>query len=137
MVTIKEIAEKSGFSQSTVSRLLNNDTSLSVSPKTKKKILSTALSLGYERKYIKTIIEKIALLFWITGTEELEDVYFKEMRLQIEKYASDKNMELVVVKEEDGIDKIPTDISGFIAVGGFSKEEISKLYEITKNGVFI
>ena len=75
MVTIKEIAEKSGFSTSTVSRLLNNDNSLSVSPKTKKKILNTALSLGYERKYIKTIIEKIALLFWITDTEELEDVY--------------------------------------------------------------
>ena len=31
MVTIKEIAEKSGFSTSTVSRLLNNDNSLSVS----------------------------------------------------------------------------------------------------------
>ncbi len=30
MVTIKEIAEKSGFSTSTVSRLLNNDNSLSV-----------------------------------------------------------------------------------------------------------
>ncbi|MGL5315478.1 MAG: LacI family DNA-binding transcriptional regulator [Peptostreptococcaceae bacterium] len=137
MVTIKEIAEKSGFSQSTVSRLLNNDSSLSVSSKTKNKILNTALSLGYERKYIKAIIEKIALLFWITGSEELEDVYFKEMRLQIEKYACDKNMELVVVKEEEGIDKIPNDISGFIAVGGFSDEEISKLYQITQNGVFI
>lgn len=137
MVTIKEIAEKSGFSTSTVSRLLNNDNSLSVSPKTKKKILNTALSLGYERKYIKTIIEKIALLFWITDTEELEDVYFKEMRLQLEKYANDKNMELVVVKQQDGINNIPNDISGFIAVGGFSNKEIKKLHEITENGVFI
>lgn len=30
MVTIKEIAHRSGFSQATVSRLLNNDSTLSV-----------------------------------------------------------------------------------------------------------
>ena len=74
MITIKEIAQQAGFSTSTVSRLLSNDPSLSVSPETKQKILNTALSLGYERKYIKTIIEKIALLFWITEIEELEDI---------------------------------------------------------------
>ena len=87
MITIKEIAQQAGFSPSTVSRLLSNAPSLSVSPETKQKILNTALSLGYERKYIKTIIEKIALLFWITEIEELEDIYFKDMRLKIEKYA--------------------------------------------------
>ena len=79
MITIKEIAQQAGFSPSTVSRLLSNDPSLSVSPETKQKILNTALSLGYERKYIKTIIEKIALLFWITEIEELEDIYFKDI----------------------------------------------------------
>ncbi len=36
MVTIKQIAEESGFSQATVSRLLNEDPTLSVSPATKK-----------------------------------------------------------------------------------------------------
>lgn len=137
MVTIKEIAQKSGFSPSTVSRLLNNDTSLSTSPETKKKIINTALALGYDRKYIQTIIEKIALLFWITDREELEDIYFKEMRLNIEKYANENNMELVIIKQEDGINTIPKDINGFIAIGGFSEKEISKLKKITPNGVFI
>ena len=137
MITIKEIAQQAGFSPSTVSRLLSNDPSLSVSPETKHKILSTALSLGYERKYIKTIIEKIALLFWITEIEELEDIYFKDMRLKIEKYANENNMELVTIKKESGISKIPKDINGFIAIGSFSEKEISKLLKITKNGVFI
>ena len=131
MITIKEIAQQAGFSPSTVSRLLSNDPSLSVSPETKQKILNTALSLGYERKYIKTIIEKIALLFWITEIEELEDIYFKDMRLKIEKYANENNMELVTIKKESGISKIPKDINGFIAIGSFSEKEI------TKNGVFI
>lgn len=53
MITIKEIAQQAGFSPSTVSRLLSNDPSLSVSPETKQKILNTALSLGYERKIYK------------------------------------------------------------------------------------
>ena len=137
MITIKEIAQQAGFSPSTVSRVLSNDPSLSVSPETKQKILNTALSLGYERKYIKTIIEKIALLFWITEIEELEDIYFKDMRLKIEKYANENNMELVTIKKESGISKIPKDINGFIAIGSFSEKEISKLLKITKNGVFI
>ena len=137
MITIKEIAQQAGFSPSTVSRLLSNDPSLSVSPETKQKILNTDLSLGYERKYIKTIIEKIALLFWITEIEELEDIYFKDMRLKIEKYANENNMELVTIKKESGISKIPKDINGFIAIGSFSEKEISKLLKITKNGVFI
>ena len=43
MVTIKQIAEESGFSQATVSpRLLNEDPTLSVSPATKNKILTVA-----------------------------------------------------------------------------------------------
>ena len=137
MITIKEIAQQAGFSPSTVSRLLSNDPSLSVSPETKQKILNIALSLGYERKYIKTIIEKIALLFWITEIEELEDIYFKDIRLKIEKYANENNMELVTIKKESGISKIPKDINGFIAIGSFSEKEISKLLKITKNGVFI
>ena len=137
MITIKEIAQQAGFSPSTVSRLLSNDPSLSVSPETKQKILNTATSLGYERKYIKTIIEKIALLFWITEIEELEDIYFKDMRLKIEKYANENNMELVTIKKESGISKIPKDINGFIVIGSFSEKEISKLLKITKNGVFI
>ena len=40
MITIKEIAQQAGFSPSTVSRLLSNDPSLSVSPETKQKILN-------------------------------------------------------------------------------------------------
>ena len=40
MITIKEIAQQAGFSTSTVSRLLSNDPSLSVSPETKQKILN-------------------------------------------------------------------------------------------------
>lgn len=42
MVTIKQIAETAGVSSSTVSRILNDDTSLSVSSATRQAVLETA-----------------------------------------------------------------------------------------------
>lgn len=137
MTTIKEIAEKSGFSASTVSRLLNNDPTLSVTAETKKKILHTAKRLGYDRKIIQPLIEKIALLYWISDKEELEDIYFKQMRLELENNAREHNVDLHLYKQEDGVKSLPDNISGFIAIGGFSAEEIQLLNQKTNYGVFI
>lgn len=47
MVTMKEIAQKSGFSQATVSRLLNGDPTLSVKEETRRRIIEVSEQLGY------------------------------------------------------------------------------------------
>lgn len=137
MVTIKKIAEESGFSSATVSRLLKNDPTLSITEDTRKKILRTAVSLGYERTKIHISMDKIALLYWISDKEELEDVYFRQMRLSIKKYAQLNNMDVELIKHHHGIEKVPKDISGFIAIGAFSTKEIADLSEICPNGVFL
>ena len=65
MATIREIAEKAGFSQATVSRILNDDPSFSVKEATRQKILSTSIEMGYENvpRYQRvTIPQDIALL---------------------------------------------------------------------------
>ena len=81
MVTIKQIAEESGFSQATVSRLLNEDPTLSVSPATKNKILTVANKLGYGKRQNKFLISrKIALLTSFTAEEEPQDVYFNTLK---------------------------------------------------------
>lgn len=49
MATIREIAEKAGFSQATVSRILNDDPSFSVKEATRQKILSTSIDGVRER----------------------------------------------------------------------------------------
>ncbi|KLD59978.1 hypothetical protein WP50_14015 [Lactiplantibacillus plantarum] len=46
MPTIREIAAKAGYSPATVSRLLNNDPSFSISDHARKKILIIAVSVG-------------------------------------------------------------------------------------------
>ena len=59
------------------------------------------------------------------------------MRLELEKKAKQSNVELKTYKPADGINKIPKDIEGFIAVGIFSDLELEYLQSITSNGVFI
>lgn len=65
MATIREIAERAGFSPATVSRILNDDSSLSVKEATRQKVLNASLELGYEnvpRCQRVTIPQDIALL---------------------------------------------------------------------------
>ncbi len=50
MTTIKDIAVSAGVSSATVSRILNNDNTLNVSPETRQKVLDTANSLNYKKK---------------------------------------------------------------------------------------
>lgn len=137
MATIKDIAEKSGFSSSTVSRVLNNDQSLSVSDETREKIYEVAEELNYRRKTVRLLVKNIAFLYWLTDIEELEDVYFKTMRIELEKMARLFNVELITYKISNGIHQIPDSIEGFIAVGTFSEKELAYLKSITTNGVFL
>ena len=137
MATIKDIAEKAGCSTSTVSRVLNNDQSLSVSDETRERIYEVAEELNYRKKTLRLLVKNIAFLYWLTDIEELEDVYFKTMRIELEKMARLFNVELITYKINDGIHQIPDSIEGFIAVGTFSDKELAYLRSITSNGVFL
>ncbi|MFS0878760.1 LacI family transcriptional regulator [Bacillus sp. 7586-K] len=137
MATIKDVATEAGFSISTVSRVLNNDESLSVPDETREKIFEVADKLNYRKKTVRPKVKNIAFLYWLSDKEELEDVYFKTMRLEVEKLASKFNIELTTYKITDGITKIPNEIEGFIAVGMFSDKELEYLRSITNNGVFL
>ena len=65
MATIKEIAEIVGVSNATVSRVLNYDEGISVSPETRTAIFQTAEKIGYKKKVIYPKIENVILLYWI------------------------------------------------------------------------
>ena len=49
MATIRDVAQRAGVSAASVSRVLKNDTTFSVSQKTKERILEAAGELGYNR----------------------------------------------------------------------------------------
>ena len=53
MATIKDIAEKAKVSSATVSRILNQDESLSVTEQTRERVLKIAKELHYIKKKSK------------------------------------------------------------------------------------
>ena len=57
MATIKDIAEMAGVSITTVSRILNNDSSLSTTMETKQKVIDAAIKLQKRRKKYKGHIQ--------------------------------------------------------------------------------
>ncbi|WP_270165846.1 LacI family DNA-binding transcriptional regulator [Paenibacillus sp. SYP-B4298] len=141
MATIKQIAEMAKVSLATVSRVLNNDPTLSVTDETRERVFEVADRLGYRKKTARPAarptVRSIAFLYWLTEREELHDVYFKSIRLGIEQQAKQQQIELHCYTIEDGIDALGEDIQGFIAVGRFSTAELERLRRLTPHGVFV
>lgn len=74
MATIKEIAQRTGFSQATVSRLLNGDPTLSVREETRRKIIQASEDLGYSMQTKRIVIpHEVALLDNEKSEEALRD----------------------------------------------------------------
>ena len=57
MATIKDIAQKASVTAATVSRILNQDDTLSVTDETKQRVLKVAQELNYT-KHLKNTVEK-------------------------------------------------------------------------------
>lgn len=137
MVTIKDISKASGFSQAVISRLFRGDETLSITPKTRKKIITTALAMGYDRGKIKTSLEKIAIFFWLDENQLLQDLYYKKAKEALLKYSKLVNLELVFITPKQGIQTITDDISGFISFGFMSSKELQSLKNRNLRGVVI
>ena len=137
MATLRDIAKRTGFSITTVSRVLNNDPTLSVPEETRDRIYEVATDLEYRKKVSRPLVKNVALLYWVSDMEELQDVYFKTMRTELIRQADKQNVSVTVFKRSQGIEMIPQDINGFIAVGSFNNKEITYLETLTENGVFL
>ena len=74
MATIKEIAEIVGVSSAAVSRVLNYDEGISVSPETRAAIFAAAEQIGYKKRVIYPKIDHVALLYFTEEEDELEVV---------------------------------------------------------------
>ncbi|MEH7116769.1 LacI family DNA-binding transcriptional regulator [Neobacillus vireti] len=139
MATIKDIAQLAGVSIATVSRVLNYDTTLSVSDETKKKIFEAAEELSYKKKPAKKQDSgRIAVLQWYTEREELEDLYYMSIRLGVENRCRHQGLQLVKYFQ-DNYEELREDdeLQGLIAIGKFSRKQVKDLRLVTKNLVFV
>ncbi|MED1471108.1 LacI family DNA-binding transcriptional regulator [Bacillus salipaludis] len=138
MATIKDIAQLAGVSIATVSRVLNYDTTLSVSDDTKKRIFEAAEELSYKKLPArKQETGKIALLQWYTEKEELEDLYYMSIRLGVENRCRHHGLQMASYFQDNIEDLKLDDLRGLIAIGKFSGKQVKELSSITKNIVFV
>lgn len=135
MATIRDIAKKAGVSPATVSRVLNNDLTLSVTDETRIKIIKTADDLNYS-KVNRHIKKRVALIQWYSQSKEQDDLYYMMIREGIEKRSQLYNFEVVRVFNSD-LNKVEGDIDAILAVGKFSNEQIDQMSQVSPKIVFI
>lgn len=140
MPTIKDIAQATNFSIATVSRVLNYDSSLSVTNETKQLIFETAEKLNYtkhitKKQKINDNQKNIAIIQWLDVNEEIDDIYYMSIRIGAEKKAYELGYNLI--KTTTRKNGIPDDIDGILAIGKFSQAEVTSISEMHDNVVFI
>ena len=72
MATLKDIAKRAGVSSATVSRILNQDETLSVTPQTRERVQEIARELNYKKKSSPSSKTVIGIFQWVTLFQELE-----------------------------------------------------------------
>ena len=144
MATLKNIADKLGVSITTVSRVLNQDKTLSVSDELRKQIIEKAIKLNYKtprnRPRIKTKNKyKIGVIHWYDVMEEMDDPYYMQIRRGIQQLALKSGLDTVLIyKDPKGYDLSSAEnYDGFICIGKFSPTHIKRFKKVSKNLVFV
>jgi len=148
MAKLKDIAEETGFSIATISRVLNHDQAFSVSEETRLTILSVAEKLNYKgssRRHPAKQLEEaprnltIGLAYWYSTADEITDPYYLSIRLAIKDYCDAHGIELKLfyLLESDDDDIKKAELDGLIALGKYSREEINQLHQLHQHFVLV
>ena len=140
MATLKDIASLANVSIATVSRVLNQDTSLSVTEETRHRILTVADELGYTRHQksgnFKKEKQQIVIIQWKSEEGELDDLYYYNIRLGIEKRAQD--LDYGILRYFNDIPfRLGEEVVGVLCIGKFSRVQIVELEKLAKPLVFV
>ena len=126
MPTLKDIAKLAGVSSATVSRILNEDDSLSVKEETRRKVLDAARQLNYKIKRKTRADSRLnfGIVQWISSYKEEEDPYYFSLRMSVENYCIANN---IVVRRYyiENISEVfaNDDFDGLICIGKFSLQQ--------------
>lgn len=127
-VTLRDIANKAGVSLATVSRVLNDDPQLAVSDETRQKILTIAEQLSYTKRRRRTSAShhQIVIVQWYPQAQEFTDLYYLNIRLNVEKEAQAAGFRVETVFANH-LEQIPKNAAGIIAIGKFSPAQLAQL----------
>lgn len=140
MATIKDIAQAAGVSSATVSRILNNDSTLNVAPETRQKVLDTANALNYKKKsrISNRSAYTLGIVQWFSPQQELEDNYYLLIRQGIEDFCMQNCIHVVRTYKADinYMDALKS-VDALVCVGKFSASEIKHFRELTNSIIFL
>ncbi|EXJ23336.1 Galactose operon repressor [Alkalibacterium sp. AK22] len=125
MATLKDIAAEAGVSTSTVSRVLNYDPTLSVAKETKKRIFEVAEAMDYKntKKVESRNKGTIAIVNWVSESQELNDIYYLSIRLAAEQKAKALGYDYVKIYSQDELGE-EEKLSGILAIGKYSPQQV-------------
>lgn len=145
MATLKELAEYTGFSIATISRVLNNDPTMSVSDSTRAAILDAAGKLHYDtasrarKARTNARTQRFAIAEMLTPAQQLADPYYLYLKNFAEQQLFDRGAEVSRLMERNGAfrQNQPQPVDGVLAIGIFSETQIASLQSISDNLVFL
>ena len=143
MVTLKEIAKAVGVSSAAVSRVLNFDTTLSVSAETRRAIIEKAEALNYEtprrrNRKAEPNPGKIVLVHFLSPDQELVDPYYVGLRLGVERRCHSLGIESTKLYQADLSlnSEVLRKASGVIVVGPYDEGGLELLAQNSRHLVF-
>lgn len=138
VATLKDIAQKANVSPATVSRILNNDETLSVTEKTRETVLKVAQDLNYIKKKLSNPSIVIGIFQWYSLFQELEDPYYQDIRIGIEEYCANQDIEVIrTFRSDSNYMESLKGVQALICIGKFPEEQLRMFKTITDNVIFI
>lgn len=157
MATLKDIANIAQVSQATVSRVLNQDPTLSVAEDTRKRIMETAKELGYRtvqqryqamqeveergnRETEENTEKRIGIAQMFENQQLLEDIYYMMLKNVLDEVCFEKKWVTVMLFRNEKGHFVKNDdqpLDGIVAIGRFTEDEIADFHCYTENIVFL
>ncbi|KRK89442.1 LacI family DNA-binding transcriptional regulator [Lentilactobacillus sunkii] len=128
MVKLQDVADTAGVSISTVSKILNNDTTLSVSETTRQRVLGVAKLLKYRRKSSQSP-QRYAIISSIEIFRAKSDYHYQALRSMIETVATSMGITAQTVVFKSNTQPRLSGFDGILALGHFTDQQIQYLID--------
>ncbi len=144
MATIRDLAKRTGFSVATISRVLNNDTTMKVMDSTRIAILEAAAELKYSlpesrRRLKQESVYHIAIAEMMSKKDKMEDPYYLYLKNYAVGACVEQGCMVSYLSGKDGgyQTRENKSVDGILAIGIFSEEQIEQMSKISRSIVFV
>ena len=144
MATLKELSERTGYSQATISRILNGDQTLSVTEEVRRIVLEEAGKSNYNetrsrRGRTPKSMLRIGVAEMLTPAQQLNDPYYLYLGNYVKQGCLDKRFAYVQLENRGETFVLPRGekLDGIVAIGLFSTSQIESLANLNPNIVFV